>query len=144
MHEDFLVSSFLFDFFQHNKHIVKNSCKYKGCGSKQAAYYTRFEFYQNFSIVNERLSLLKSCTVTQGENQFIISKNFTSYQVTVQGYEVEVKPLQSPTYNNVNNTISDSLQTIGHTRLMLHQPADPVHYLKDFYRNKGWFIDEEE
>ncbi|MBB1285162.1 hypothetical protein HRH25_12325 [Flavisolibacter sp. BT320] len=82
--------------------------------------------------------------MTKGENQFIISKNFTSYHVTVQGYEVEVKPLRSPTYNNVNNTISDSLQTIGHTRLMLHQPADPVHYLKDFYRNKGWYIDEEE
>jgi hypothetical protein len=73
--------------------------------------------------------------------QFIISKIYTAYLVTVTGREVAVEPIQRPNRITATKTISDTLQIIGNTKLMLMHPEDPVSFLKQYYISKGWEVE---
>lgn len=75
------------------------------------------------------------------KTQFIIRKTHTAYLVTVIGQEVIIEPLETLRSNTTCKAISDTLQTIGNTKLVLVRPEDPVHYLKGYYESKGWEIE---
>jgi hypothetical protein len=76
------------------------------------------------------------------KEQFIIRKTFTAYLVTVVGREVIVEHLDDRKGHTISKTISDTLQTVGNTRLVLSNPPDPVNFLKSFYNSRGWDIEE--
>jgi hypothetical protein len=75
---------------------------------------------------------------------FTISKRLSSYLITVQGNEVTVAPLQNANRYNSGRTIANTLQIIGNTRLVLDTPRNPFQFLKDFYTEKGWQIENEQ
>jgi len=56
--------------------------------------------------------------------------------------EVGVEPLAVTTQHNITRTIATTMQTIGNTKLTLHQPRDPLIYLKRYYEEKGWSIED--
>jgi hypothetical protein len=87
------------------------------------------------------LILRKRAKVTK-RTQFIIRKTNSSYLVTVAGREISVVSLNRSGFVSVSMTIASTLQNLGTTKLLLHRPADPLQYLKDFYQIKGWLIEE--
>lgn len=91
---------------------------------------------------HKRITLLKPQPLAEIDKQFIISKSKTTYRVTIKGYEVIVDPVIKQSFYSVSNTIAYNLQTIGNTRLLLDRPADPFQYLKDYYEEKGWAIED--
>lgn len=73
-------------------------------------------------------------------HQFVIRKVSTAYLVTVFYGEAMVEPLGSAKYSATNKAISDTIQLVANSKLMLAKPDDPVQFLKDHYWSKGWTV----
>ena len=71
----------------------------------------------------------------------MISRVFTSYLVAVIGKEVVVEPLLTPKRSRTSRTIADSLQIIANAKLMLAYSKEPEQYLKEYFKSKGWIIE---
>jgi hypothetical protein len=76
------------------------------------------------------------------KSQFVISRVFTSYLVAVIGNEVVVEPLLTPKRSRASRTIADSLQIIANAKLMLAYSKEPEQYLKEYFKSKGWMIED--
>lgn len=72
---------------------------------------------------------------------FVIRKIHSAYVVSGNEAEVTVEPLYDSRRVAACATISSTMQMVGHSKLVLHHPDDPCHFLKDYYRSLGWDIE---
>ncbi|MBB1283533.1 hypothetical protein HRH25_04030 [Flavisolibacter sp. BT320] len=72
---------------------------------------------------------------------FVIRKIHSAYIVSGNEADVSVEPLNEKCRIAASPVISSTMQMIGFSKMILHHPDDPCQFLKEYYRNLGWGIE---
>ena len=71
---------------------------------------------------------------------FVIRKIHSAYLVTGRAGEIKVEPLFESRFVAACSTISTTMQLVGNSKLVLFHPENPCEYLKEYFHDLGWTI----
>lgn len=75
------------------------------------------------------------------QGAFVIRKIHSAYLVNVLETVVFVKPIPGVKPIASSAIVAATMQMVGNSKLLLHQPEDPCGFLMDYYKELGWQIE---